>query len=531
MNTASTDRWYCRCTARNSMLRRCIALTAIFLLVSFAGCGKSSTPPAAETAAKDAPPPAAAAAPADATVAAPSGVQNIAVSTASAPAEKPDPRRVFMARDRELYEQAVKLQNGEKFADAGKVFAQIVELNIQFCGKDHYRTRFARNRLHENGWLAALSAVDRKKLLNSRQLGETSMEDRAQGRPIEAVDHTRQAAQILGDLGGKETIAFAKLCELNGVSSADAGDLAAADRSLRMAIEVYGKTVGHPSLEEASALAAMSEMYATRGDMQASLQCIMQAVNAEVACRVAGEPDAMASYLMCKLGRRFRDLGEYALAEHIFQQTANVARLANGIRSNEYIGCTQDLAATYLYEGKYHETEAIELEVLELIDQGAASGSNTLAILARGLMGCAYVQMGKFDMADPVLMRTLDLARNTLDEKSPYVGLLEGGVAELDIAKKQYQAAEPLLARAMSLSEPKNDLYKPWYMRLVNDQLTVLRNTGREAEAAKLQARKESLESSRVALCNKLRAAGLLPKAAPVDSTPQMASRPSPIIR
>jgi hypothetical protein len=109
--------------------------------------------------------------------------------------------------------------------------------------------------------------------------------------------------------------------------------------------------------------------------------------------------------------------------------------------------------------------------------------------------------------------------------------LLEGGVAELDIAKKQYQAAEPLLARAMSLSEPKNDLYKPWYMRLVNDQLTVLRNTGREAEAAKLQARKESLESSRVALCNKLRAAGLLPKAAPVDSTPQMASRPSPIIR
>ena len=161
----------------------------------------------------------------------------------AAPRRVADPRQTFMsARDRELYLQAVKLQNDENSTNAGKMFEQIVDLNAQNCGNDHYRTRFARNRLRENGWLASLSLDDRKKLRESRQLGETSMEDRAKGRPAAAVDHTRRSAEVLAALGGKETIAYGKLCELNGVSSADLSDWPAADRSLRAAIEVYGKT-------------------------------------------------------------------------------------------------------------------------------------------------------------------------------------------------------------------------------------------------------------------------------------------------
>ena len=509
-------------------IRHSIALAAVCYFASLAGCGKSENPPGAEKVGDNASAPAQTA----------SNAQSAAMRSplpgyaAAAPAPaKPDPRKEFIAKDRTLYEQAVKLQNDEQFADAGKLFDQIVQLNAQFCGNDHYRTRFARNRLRENNWLASLSPDDRKKLRDSRQLGDSAMEDRAKGIAAAAIDHARQSAQILAAIGGKETIAYGKLCELNGVASADLGDMAGADRTLRMAIDVYGKTLGHPSLEEASALAAMSEMYAAGGDMQGSLQCIMQSVNAEVACRVDGEPDPLATYLMCKLGRRFRDLGEYGLAEQIFKQTANVARLTSGIRSNEYIGCTQDLAATYLYEGKLHETETLELEVLELLGQGAAAGSNAMEILARGLLGCAYVQMSKFDMADPVLLRTLDLARNTLDEKSPYVGLLEGGVAELYMAKGQFQAAEPLLAHAISLAEPKNDLYKPWYMRLLNDQITLLHYTGRDADAAKLQSRKQSLEASRVALCTKLRAAGLLPKAPEANPDVHISMRPAPTTR
>jgi tetratricopeptide (TPR) repeat protein len=515
--------------ASTRLIRRALSLAAISFIASLIGCGKASNPPAAtETA----------------TTAAPAENPNVAAASAAPPAAsaryvasevpsapKPDPKQIFKAHDRELYEKAGKLQNDEKFAEAGKIYEEIVRLNTEFCGAEHYRTRFARNRLRENQWFASLSAADCKRLHESRQLGETAMEDRAQGRPAAAIDHTKESAKILIDLGGKQTIAFGKLSELNGVSAADLGDTATADRALRVAIDVYGKTVGHPSLEESSALAAMSEMFAAQGNIQASLQCIMQAVNAESACRLAGEPDAMASYLLCKLGRRFRDLGEYTLAEEIFKQSATVARMANGIRSNEYVGCTQDLAAAYLYDGKLHETESLELEVLELIGQGASSGSNTMDILARGLLGTAYVQMGKFDLADPILTRTLDLARNTMDENSPYVGLLLGGVAELDISKKQYQAAEPLLTRAIALAEPKNDLYKPWFTRLLNDQITLLRSTGRAEEAAKVQARQQAMESSRVALCNKLRDAGLLPKEIAPQPTTQMAERPTPTTR
>lgn len=506
------------------LIRRGAALAAVSFAAAIAGCGHSAPP--AETAKTAAPESEASATaqPAASTAAAAPAPATQALATEAA--VKADPRQEFLARDRELYDKAVKLQNDEKFDEAGKAFEAIVQLNAQFCGDKHYRTRFARNRLRENQWMATLSADDRKKLRDSRQLGETSMEDRAQGRPAAAVDHTRQSAQILTALGGKQTVAFGKLCELNGVASADLGDMASADRALRAAIDAYGKTVGHPSLEEASALAAMSEMYAMHGEIEPSLQCIMQSVNAEADCRVAGMPDAMASYLLCKLGRRYRDLGEYLLAEQVFQQSANVARLANGIRSNEYVGCTQDLAAAYLYDGKLRETESLELEVLELIGQGAASGSGTMEILARGLLGCAYVQQGKFDIANPVLLRTLDLARNTLDDHSPYVGLLEGGVAELYIAQKQYQKAEPLLAHAMSLAEPKNEQYKPWCVRLMNDQIAMLHGLGRDAEATKIQARKDAMESGRVALCGKLRNDNMLPKTAG-DAAAQMASRPT----
>ena len=431
-------------TASPQRLFRGIALAALLSLAPIAGCGKGSNPPAATETAKTAPP--AVDAPAAATPAA--APTSSYTSTTTQPAAKPDPKQVFTAHDRDLYQRAAKLQNDEKFADAGAVVqgrscsSTPISAVPSITARALPETGCARM----NGWRNCRWTIAR----SCARAGSwaTRRWKIAQGRPAAAIDHTKQSAQILAALGGNQTIAYGKLCELNGVSAADLGDAAAADRALRAAIDVYGKTIGNPSLEESSALAAMSEMYATRGDMKSSLQCIMQAVNAEASCRVAGEPDAMASYLLCKLGRRFRDLGEYALAENIFKQSANVARLANGLRSNEYIGCTQDLAAAYLYEGKLQEAESLELEVLELIGQGAATGSNTMQILARGLLGSAYVQMGKYDMADPILRRTLDLARNSLDEKSPYVGLLMGGVAELDIARKQYQAAEPLLTRA-----------------------------------------------------------------------------------
>ena len=139
-NTASTQRLF-----------RGIALAAIFLLAPFAGCGKSSNPPAAAETAKTAPPavetPAAAA-----PVATPAASSY--TSTTTQPAAKPDPKQVFKAHDRDLYERAAKLQNDEKFAEAGKLYKEIVQLNTDFCGADHYRTRFARNRLRENEWLA-----------------------------------------------------------------------------------------------------------------------------------------------------------------------------------------------------------------------------------------------------------------------------------------------------------------------------------------------------------------------------------------
>jgi tetratricopeptide (TPR) repeat protein len=503
-----------------------IVLAATPAALLFTGCGHSSSAPPAETAAKSA-------ADGQQTASATETVEETSAHRAPA-AVAIDPRDAFFVKDRDLYDRAVKLQNDEKFAEAGTLFEQIVAFNAEFCGDQHYRTRFARNRLRENQWMASLSSDDRKKLRDSRTLGDTSMEDRGQKRFAAAVDHTRQAAEILAAIGGRQTIAFGKLSELNAAASADlaalnGGDITAADRSLRAAIDAYGRTVGHPSLEEASALAAMGELYAMHGDIGPSLQCVKQSIAAESACRVAGMPDAMASYLLSKLGRRYRDLGQFDLAEQVFKQSVNLARITLGLRSQAYVDSTQDLAATYLYEEKLQEAVSLELEVLELMDQSSAGQVGPTELLARGLLGCAYVQMGKTGMASPVLLRTLDLARNTIDPHSAdaaYIGLLEGGVAELYIAKKQYQQAEPLLAHALAMAEPKNNGYKPWYVRLLSDQITMLHGLGRDAETAKPQAKRDTMEAGRVALCGKLRDAGILPKSS-TDAAAEIASRPT----
>ena len=59
----------------------------------------------------------------------------------------------------------------------------------------------------------------------------------------------------------------------------------------------------------------------------------------------------------------------------------------------------------------------------------------------------------------------------------------------------------------------------------------LLRSTGRAAEAAKVQARRQTMETNRVAECAKLRDAGLLPKTAAANPPPQMAERPTPTTR
>jgi eukaryotic-like serine/threonine-protein kinase len=97
----------------------------------------------------------------------------------------------------------------------------------------------------------------------------------------------------------------------------------------------------------------------------------------------------------------------------------------------------------------------------ELLDEGAKrveaefSGEPKLQATLFGNIGHAYLGLGLYDKAEPLMQRAYDLRRQTLGESNLETAAALGSLASSIRLKGEYQRAEPLFRKALAIRETK----------------------------------------------------------------------------
>ncbi len=107
-------------------------------------------------------------------------------------------------------------------------------------------------------------------------------------------------------------------------------------------------------------------------------------------------------------------------------------------------------------------------------------------------LGGLYTEMKRFEDAESCLTRALEIGKKVSDDHPLVSGALSG-LGSLRLAEGRPADAEPLLRRALEMREAQLEPGHPTIVSTLKELAIVLRETGREAEAAQIDRRLDSI--------------------------------------
>ena len=152
--------------------------------------------------------------------------------------------------------------------------------------------------------------------------------------------------------------------------------------------------------------------------------------------------------------------------------------------SAELLGLYQSIAGLY-DAGKYEEAVPLAEEYVARVERIPDDPEGLLFANAISLLSRLYQVQGRYQDAEPLLRRSLDILENKSGPEGDVATELDA-LAQLYESQGEFEKAEPLFVRALAISE-KNATTEPRrYGRALNDLAWVYQDEGRYAEAEPL---------------------------------------------
>ncbi len=195
------------------------------------------------------------------------------------------------------------------------------------------------------------------------------------------------------------------------------------------------------------------------------------------------------------IGRTYADLGLWAEAEGLLQQSLTTRRQELGTEHPEVAESLHNLGALAYMKGDYKKAESNFRESLEI--RRRLPGDNA-RLIAESLNDLAMtLEEGKadYEAAQPLLEESLAIKRSVLGDRHPDVAQGLNNLGMLNYRKKDYAKAEQLLREALALNrdllgEDTSDVASG-----LNNLALVLTRTGNYTEAAALLQQAVAIES------------------------------------
>jgi tetratricopeptide (TPR) repeat protein len=221
----------------------------------------------------------------------------------------------------------------------------------------------------------------------------------------------------------------------------------------------------------------------------------------ESTAKTTANQDLELATTMDMLGRLYQSRNEFSLAEKLFR---NSLLMREKTLSPAHLALAQsyeNLAALYTLQGKQDQAQALFKQSLDVTEKTLQPGRmeffSRLDQLAK-----TYASTGHGAEAESLYKRGLAL----IDKTSPNsydAGRASLALGTLYLKQGRFAAAEPLLKRALKVSEGANGPEHAAVAPILDSYADVLDKLGKSGEAARMRARARAIRGVQTAALNK----------------------------
>ncbi|WP_417913250.1 tetratricopeptide repeat protein [Candidatus Electronema sp. TJ] len=206
------------------------------------------------------------------------------------------------------------------------------------------------------------------------------------------------------------------------------------------------------------------------------------------AAAVALAPDN-PDYLLAA-GQMARTMGDYQRAEEWLEHLLAI-REQEGKEDEALALALNDLAVVYYSQGRYEEAEPLYKRSLEIWEKALGKEHPHVAATLNNLAEL-YRTQGRYEEAVPLYKRSLEIWEKALGKEHPHVAAALNNLAGLYQTQGRHEDAEPLFKRSLEIVEISLGKEHPHVATTLNNLAALYRAQGRYEEAEPLY--KRSLE-------------------------------------
>ena len=266
----------------------------------------------------------------------------------------------------------------------------------------------------------------------------------------------------------------------------EAGRRAEAEALFRRCLAIREEALGpgHPDL--ASTLNNLGSFYSSEGRFAQAEPLFARALAIREKALGPDHPDVASS--LNNLAGVFHDQQRYAEAEPLFVRTLAAKEKALGPDHPSLMSTLFNFARLRIAQGRHAEAEPLFRRSLAIAEK--TFGPDHVAV-GRVLGGLAdlYVAQGRYDEAEPLLTRCLASREKAVGPDHPDVADDLRTIGELRAAQGRYGEAEPLVRRALAIAEKSLGAESPRTAVHVRSLAALRHGQDRHAEAERLYDR------------------------------------------
>jgi len=211
---------------------------------------------------------------------------------------------------------------------------------------------------------------------------------------------------------------------------------------------------------------------------------ILDKASQDIDAGLKKDPDLQAR-MMDVMGQVYDNLGLYARAQTLLQQSVDIRRRVLGAESPDTLRSMSDLSRTLDHEGHYAEAETLIRQTLE-IERRVLGPQHPDTVWSISNLGISLTRDGRFGEAEKLLREALDTRRHMFGLEDPQTLVSMSNLAAVLADEHQFVEAEKLLRETVEVKRRVLGPDNPDTIVSLNNLASVLNSEGTYPEAEKI---------------------------------------------
>jgi tetratricopeptide (TPR) repeat protein len=317
---------------------------------------------------------------------------------------------------------------------------------------------------------------------------------RRNGEYLEAESCLAQSLEIRERIFGPDHPAVADSLNDLGTLNSNAGKLDAAERYLKRALTIYDESLGSDSVSAAKCMTNLAIVTARRGDVEEAEPIFRRVL--EIQTRELGEDHPSVGEARGNLAIACKILGKFDEAEALYRHNLEIQQRVLGEDHPDVAVSLQNYANLYMQMGRIDQAEPLYLKSLQ-INRTALGNDHPEVALALDNLGALYIEQGRWREALAVCEEALAIREVVLDPAHEEIALNTYNLGRVYDELGRSADADAMYRRSLEIVRTTLNPGHRHRENVVEDYAAFLRETGRDAEAAKLEAEETELRSER----------------------------------